>query len=78
MSYFCDFQLLWHHGKRGKLDYARPYDSTLFARANLRYLTARDDSTVALNQDSYVKKFMNAVGWMDQSRTVRKYLMILT
>lgn len=63
---FCDFQLLWHHVKRGKIDYARP-------QANVRFLTARDDSTIAVDQqDSYVKKFMNAVGWMDQSRTVRK------
>ncbi|XP_026322399.1 ubiquinol-cytochrome-c reductase complex assembly factor 1 isoform X2 [Hyposmocoma kahamanoa] len=55
--------LLWRHGKHGKLDYARP------CLANVRFINARDDSTVTIDQDSYVKKFMNAVGWMDHSRT---------
>lgn len=37
----------------------------------LKLLNTRDQGTVTV-EDGYVKKFMKAVGWMDQSRTVSR------
>ncbi|KAH9635676.1 hypothetical protein HF086_003400 [Spodoptera exigua] len=55
---------LWHQQAQIRTHYARPCASILCVnKPNTRNL-----NTVTV-EDSYVKKFMNAVGWMDQSRT---------
>ncbi|KAF9815874.1 hypothetical protein SFRURICE_009772 [Spodoptera frugiperda] len=55
---------LWHQQTQIRTHYARPCASILhISKPNTRNL-----NTVTV-EDSYVKKFMNAVGWMDQSRT---------
>ncbi|XP_047022043.1 ubiquinol-cytochrome-c reductase complex assembly factor 1 [Helicoverpa zea] len=57
-------RLLWQQRGCININYARPCVSGLcITKANTRNL-----NTVAV-EDSYVKKFMNAIGWMDQSRT---------
>ncbi|XP_041971335.1 ubiquinol-cytochrome-c reductase complex assembly factor 1 [Aricia agestis] len=47
-----------------KIDYARPN----CLRSEVRFPQLRCQNTVAI-EESYVKKFMKAVGWMDQART---------
>ncbi|KAJ2952139.1 hypothetical protein O0L34_g4418 [Tuta absoluta] len=59
----CISRLLWNQRKVLKADYPRPC-----AVSCIRLLNARDQGTVAI-EDSYVKKFMKAVGWMDHNRT---------
>lgn len=57
-------RLLWQQRGCININYARPCVSGLcVTKSNTRNL-----NTVAV-EDSYVKKFMNAIGWMDQSRT---------
>ncbi|CAD0197456.1 unnamed protein product [Chrysodeixis includens] len=57
-------RLLCHHRVTNTTNYARPcVNNVCIIRDQTRNL-----NTVTV-EDSYVKKFMNAVGWMDQSRT---------
>ncbi|KAJ8727607.1 hypothetical protein PYW07_001726 [Mythimna separata] len=57
-------RVLWQQRVQIKTNYARPCaGSFCIVKANTRHL-----NTVTV-EDGYVKKFMNAVGWMDQSRT---------
>ncbi|XP_026496866.1 ubiquinol-cytochrome-c reductase complex assembly factor 1 isoform X1 [Vanessa tameamea] len=57
-------RILWRHGAISKIDYARPSAIRLCTNS----INMREQGTVAL-KESYIKKFMNAVGWMDQDRT---------
>ncbi|PZC86687.1 hypothetical protein B5X24_HaOG206249 [Helicoverpa armigera] len=57
-------RVLWQQRGCININYARPCVSGLcITKSNTRNL-----NTVAV-EESYVKKFMNAIGWMDQSRT---------
>ncbi|KAI8424396.1 hypothetical protein MSG28_002913 [Choristoneura fumiferana] len=55
-------RVLWRQRNHIKLDYARHIIYT-----PIRIPPIREQNTLTVN-DSYVKKFMKAVGWMDQSR----------
>lgn len=56
---------MWRYGAIGKIDYARPCAINL----NTNWIDIKEQCTVAL-KESYIKKFMKAVGWMDHERTV--------
>ncbi|KAG6441547.1 hypothetical protein O3G_MSEX001865 [Manduca sexta] len=55
-------RFMWHQRCYRTIDYARPC-FTIDPKVCLR-----NQSTITV-EDGYVKKFMKAVGWMDQSRT---------
>lgn len=57
-------RVLWRQGFSTKIDYARPCVTSLCINS----VNIRQQATVAVN-DSYIKKFMKAVGWLDQERT---------
>ncbi|XP_023942443.2 ubiquinol-cytochrome-c reductase complex assembly factor 1-like [Bicyclus anynana] len=57
-------KIFWRHRPFSQIDYARPCSVTLGTNP----LIIREQCTVIL-KDSYIKKFMKAVGWMDQERT---------
>lgn len=60
------FQALWRKVLKTNINYSKPCINQL----SVRLLNVKEQSTVAVDE-SYVKKFMNAVGWMDKSRTVQ-------
>lgn len=57
-------RILWRYGAIRKIDYARPCAINL----NTNWIDTKEQCTVAL-KESYIKKFMKAVGWMDHERT---------
>ncbi|CAB3237986.1 unnamed protein product [Arctia plantaginis] len=60
-------RILWQQCIYIKADYARPCVTGVYNGINSK-THSRNINTVTMDE-SYVKKFMNAVGWMDQSRT---------
>ncbi|XP_072939935.1 ubiquinol-cytochrome-c reductase complex assembly factor 1 [Epargyreus clarus] len=57
-------QVLWRQGLKTNINHYKPCMNQL----SVRLTNVKEQSTVAMDE-SYVKKFMNAVGWMDKSRT---------
>ncbi|CAH0725299.1 unnamed protein product, partial [Brenthis ino] len=57
-------RILWRQGLYNRIDYARPCALSPCTKS----LNIREQGTIAL-KESYIKKFMKAVGWMDQERT---------
>ncbi|XP_045765499.1 ubiquinol-cytochrome-c reductase complex assembly factor 1 [Maniola jurtina] len=56
--------ILWRHRASVKIDYARPCSISPCTTP----ISIREQCTVTI-KDNYIKKFMKAVGWMDQERT---------
>ncbi|XP_075972038.1 ubiquinol-cytochrome c reductase complex assembly factor 1 [Anticarsia gemmatalis] len=61
-------RILWHQRINIRADYTRPCVVAASPFNNTNIYAKRNQSTVAVDE-GYIKKFMNAVGWMDQNRT---------
>ncbi|XP_032513067.1 ubiquinol-cytochrome-c reductase complex assembly factor 1 [Danaus plexippus] len=57
-------RILWRQIALSKIDYARPCSGILSPKP----INSRQQCTATI-KETYLKKFMNAVGWMDQDRT---------